>query len=299
MRGRKPATSPLFGEPGLDNPAYATDIIKFLEEQFYIGETKAPIRLFPWQKRRLFIPTFYAEPRPTMAVWSVPKKSGKSTMSAAIGCWFLFTGPPGAELYFAARDLEQASLVNFRRLTTAIRLNKEMLGRVKIAATSVENTRTGTTLRCLPADISAAGLNSQFVAIDELWAFNEPRLEAFYDEISVAPPTIQSPLVLVTTYAGFADQTDSILWRLYEKGIKGEHDERFFFYWDHVARCPWHTKRYLQGQRSRLRPNVYARLWENRWVQSESTYHVGVMEQDSKPDAATRSGDFQSGSYRA
>lgn len=156
--------------PRFNDPAYKIDIIKFSEQQFFIPETKQPIILQDFQKREILEPLFYAEKRPTMALVGQTKKSGKSTLAAMISSWFLFEGENFSEIYLAARDLNQASWIVFAKLVKAIEMNPEMLIRCKITKDSIKIPHKGSILRCLPTDISAAGLNPNLVVFDELWS---------------------------------------------------------------------------------------------------------------------------------
>lgn len=254
--------------PRFNDPAYKIDIIKFSEQQFFIPETKQPIILEDFQKREILEPLFYAEKHPTMALVGQTKKSGKSTIAAMISSWFLFQGEGFSEIYLAARDKEQSQWVVFNKLVKAIEMNPQMLARCKITKDSVELPHKGSVLRCLPTDISAAGLNPNLVIFDELWSYDLESMTRFFEELTTVP-TRKQPLILIVTYAGYDE--DSLLFELYRKGLRGG-DSTFFFFWDHKNRMPWQTEKYLQQQRDRLRANTYLRLHENRWTSSEEAF---------------------------
>src|SRR5262249_20147853 len=74
-----------------------------------------------------------------------------------------------------------------------------------------------------------------------------------------------------------------VLQGLYERGLKGKRihrkyevytDGAYIMYWSHVARQPWLTKAFYAEEAKNLagRPNQFVRLYENRWVSSESTF---------------------------
>jgi len=254
--------------PRFNDPAYKVDVIKFSEQQFFIPETKQPIILQDFQRREILEPLFYGKQRPTMALIGETKKSGKSTLAAMIASWFLFQGESYSEIYLAARDKDQASWVVFSKLTKAIRMNPQMLARCKVTSDSVELPHKGSILRCLPTEISAAGLNPNLVIFDELWSYDLESMTKFFEELTTVP-TRKHPLILIVTYAGYDE--DSLLYELYKKGLEGK-DPTFFFFWDHKNRMPWQTKKYLQQQRDRLRANTYLRLHECRWTSSEESF---------------------------
>ncbi|MBA7708787.1 hypothetical protein ES703_117691 [subsurface metagenome] len=254
--------------PWFNDPAYRSDIIKFGQEHFFIPESKKAIVLEDFQKEKILKPLFYGEDRPTMALIGQTKKSGKSTLAAMVASWFLFQGENYSEIYLAARDKDQASWVVFSKLTKAIRMNPQMLARCKITSDSVGLPHKGSVLRCLPTEVSAAGLNPNLVIFDELWSYDLESMTRFFEELTTVP-TRKHPLILIVTYAGFDE--DSLLYELYKKGLRND-DSTFFFYWDHENKMSWQTEKYLEQQRGRLRANTYLRLHENRWTSSEEAF---------------------------
>jgi phage terminase large subunit-like protein len=269
IRGRtKRARKALVKPPSLRDPAYETDIIRFAEEQFFIIETRKPIVLEDWQKEELLRPVFCGSNRPTMALWGMTKKSGKSTLAAMVAAWVLFCGEDFSETYLAARDFQQSQWIVFSKLVRAIEMNPRMLVNVNITKDAVERPATGSVVRCLPTEVSAAGLNPSLTIFDELWSYEYESMRRFFEEMTTVP-TRKNPLTLIVSYAGWDE--DSLLHELYEKGQKGK-DKTFFFYWSHKNLMKWQTPKYLSQQRGRLRPNTYLRLHENRWTSSESAF---------------------------
>ncbi len=256
--------------PSLNDPAYKTDIIKFAEEQFYIPETRKPIVLEGFQKEKIIKPLFYGEDRPTMGLIGQTKKSGKSTLGALAAAWTLFCGEDFAEIYLAARDKDQASWIVFSKLVKACELNEAMFNQVNITKDSIERKSTGSIIRCLPVEISCAGLNPSLVIFDELWSYDLESMTKFFEELTTVP-TREHPLILIVTYAGYDTDEENLLYSLYQKGQKGG-DPTFFFYWDHKNRMPWQTKKYLNQQKGRLRPGTYKRLHLNEWTSGEEAF---------------------------
>ncbi|GAI98821.1 unnamed protein product, partial [marine sediment metagenome] len=243
MRARKSLVKP----PSLKNPAYRTDIIKFAQEQFYIPETRKPIVLEDWQKKELLRPVFYGDDRPTMALWGMTKKSGKSCLGALAAAFTLFCGEDYSETYMAARDKDQANWIVFSKLVKAIEMNPNMLLNVDITKDAIERTATGSVVRCLPTEVSAAGLNPSLVIFDELHLYEYESMRRFWEELTTVP-TREHPLILIVTYAGWDE--DSLLYELYKKGmeLKKNPDPTYFFYWSHKNLMPWQTKAYLRQQ---------------------------------------------------
>ena len=279
-RARKALVKP----PSLRDPAYETDIIRFAEEQFYIPETRKPIILEDFQKEKILKPIFYGD-RPTMALVGQTKKSGKSTLGALSAAWQLFCGEDFSETYIAARDFQQGQWIVFSKLVKACEMNPNMLLNVNITKDAIERPATGSIVRCLPTDISAAGLNPNLVIFDELWSYEYESMTRFFEELTTVP-TRKHPLVLIVTYAGYEE--DSLLFELYQKGLKGG-DSTFFFFWDHKNRMPWQTEKYLQQQRDRLRANTFLRLHENRWTSSEEAF-IDIKDWDICADSGHKPG---------
>lgn len=277
--------------PGLDT-AYKTDIVRFCEEQFRIPETRKPVKLFDWQKEEILHPMFQSKPLPTLAILGMTKKSGKSTIAAMIAAWKLFCGEPYGEIYLAARDKEQASWIIFDKVLKAIGMNAEMAKRAKCTRESIENKKTGTVVRPLSCDVSAAGLNPSLTIFDELWSYEHEHMKAFYDEMTTVP-TRKNPLTLIVSYAGYDE--DSLLYELYQKGLAGD-DPRMFFYWSHKNRCPWQTPEYLETQQKRLRPATYRRLHMNEWTAGQESFCT-ADEILACTDGAFRGGKAPQGIY--
>ncbi|MBA7677375.1 hypothetical protein ES703_85632 [subsurface metagenome] len=279
LRGRARRAKKAFVKPpSLKDPAYETDIIRFAEEQFYIPETRKPIVLEPFQKKDILKPLFYEEDRPTMALVGQTKKSGKSTLAAMVVAWVLFCGEDFSETYIAARDFQQGQWIIFSKLVKAIEMNPNMLLNVNITKDAVERPVTGSVVRCLPTEISAAGLNPNLVIFDELWSYDLESMTRFFEEMT-SVPTRKHPLILIVTYAGYDTDEENLLYSLYKKGLEGK-DPTFFFFWDHKNRMPWQTKQYLKQQRGRLRPGTYKRLHLNEWTSGDEPF-IDMTEWDA------------------
>lgn len=270
LRGRaKRARKAYVKPPSLKDPAYKNDIIRFAEDQFFIIETRKPIVLEEYQKEKILKPIFYGgEGRPTMALVGQTKKSGKSTLAALACAYTLFCGEDFSETYIAARDFQQGQWIVFNKLVKAIEMNPRMLVNVNITKDAIERPATGSVVRCLPTDVSAAGLNPSLVIFDELWSYEYESMRRFWEELTTVP-TRKNPLTFIVSYAGYDE--DSLLYELYKKGLEG-NDPTFYFYWSHKNLMKWQSKTYLFQQRGRLRPNTYLRLHENRWTSSESAF---------------------------
>ncbi|MBA7554516.1 hypothetical protein ES705_47138 [subsurface metagenome] len=148
-------------------------------------------------------------------------------------------------------------------------MNPKQLKEVRLYEDVIEVKKTGTVCRIVaPNYRTASGSNPSLTVWDEIWAMELDSSRKFWDELCEVP-TRKNPLSLVVSYAGFDE--DSLLYELYQKGL-AKTDKAMFFLWSHKNLASWVSKKYLDSQRGRLRPNTYLRLHENRWTSSESAF---------------------------
>ncbi len=272
-RMRKGKKGESFPRP-LNDPIYPDDIVGFLEEQFFIPETKKPIILEPFQKEEILIPLFCGDRPYTMALIGQTKKSGKSCLAAGIADWYLFTQGrrPGenVEIVLCASDKEQSAWIIFNKLKEAIRMNPRQLIQCDITANQISIPQKSTVCRAIATDVSGAGQNCDLVIFDELYLYRYEGMRDFF-EVMTTVPTKPNPLILIVTTAGYDDE--SLLYELFKKGmeLKKNPDPSFFFHWEGqneipINRMPWQTEKYLKQQAGRLRKNTFLRLHKNQWV---------------------------------
>jgi len=254
---------------------FQDDPLGFIEQHFYVRETRKPMQLLPFQREAL-TSILKAEPRTSLAVIGQPKKTGKSTLCAALALWYLLnTDMP--EIYLLASDIEQTKLVCFDKLVKAVRMHPTLRDCCKVTADRVEF--EDGFVQVLAPNATIGGLNPSLVIAEELWAWKSAEHRRAWDELCNTP-TRQDNLVLVTSYAGYAEDMDSILHELYRRGVdiqdgKAEADPGFFFAWhglDLYEQIPWVKPGYLQQQRRRMRPAAFCRMFENRWVSGEEAF---------------------------
>ncbi len=261
-------------KPDPFSPVYHDNIIGFLEDHYCIPETKAPVKLEGWQKKKIFEPLFELDPetglrRYSLGLIGLPKKNSKSTMAAMIANYFLFQDEEFGEILLTANSRDQSSWIIFDKLRKSLLMNPEQLKYVNIFDDLIEVKDTGTVARIVaPNYRTASGTNSSLTLYDELWAFELDTARKFWDELTESPARKQ-PLALVFSYAGFDE--DSLLYELYKSGLEGK-DSKMFFLWEHKNLASWITKEYLDSQRKRLRPGTYKRLHCNFWSSGEEAF---------------------------
>jgi phage terminase large subunit-like protein len=250
---------------------YPDDPPLFIEDHFYVVETRAPMVLLDWQKE-LLTDILLSKPTKNLAVIGQPKKTGKSSLGAAVALWYL-TNKDMAEVYLLASDIGQTALVAFDKMVKSIRMNKVLRDCCKILPGKGRIEFQDSFVQILAPNTSVAGINPSMILAEELWSWTTNEHKRSWDELTNTP-TREDNLNWVTSYAGHSEDEDSILWDLYSKGIaqqegREEKDPRFYFRWfgeELYERVPWVKPSYLPQQKKRLRPNSYARLHCNQWA---------------------------------
>lgn len=162
--------------------------------------------LFGWKRRA------DGTRRYRTAYIEIPRKNGKSTMSAAIALVLLFAdGEPGAEVYSAAADREQANIV-FDEAKRMVEASSVLAKRSTVYRRSITVSGTSSSYKVLSADAPTKhGLNASGVIFDELHAQAGREL---WDVLTTSTGARRQPLVVALTTAGF--DRNSICWEQHE-----------------------------------------------------------------------------------
>src|SRR5262245_43061135 len=177
--------------------------------------------LRPWQTRivhRLFKKRPDGLRQYRTALLMLPRKNGKTELAAAIALYFLLAdGEVGAEVYSAAADRDQASLV-FGVAAQMVRNNPELDGACYIVESQkrIVHRASGSVYRAISAEAHRQhGFNASLVVYDELHAAPNREL---YDVLSTSMGARTQPLFLVISTAGY--DRHSILWEIYAHAKK-------------------------------------------------------------------------------
>lgn len=286
-RGKQPGKPIEVASDGGVRPLnqYEGQPIEFIQHHFYVIEERKRMELMPFQLD-ILNDLFKTEPRPNMALIGQPKKTGKSTLAAAIALYYLIT-KPFAEVYLLASDIDQTQFVCFDKLIKSIRMNPQLRNKCKIKGKSIEY--QDSVVRIVAPNTSVAGINPSLIIAEELWDWTTVEQRRAWDELTNIP-TREDNLNYCTSYAGFSDNEDSVLWDLYNAGMKQaegrmEKDERYLFRWygeELYEQVPYVKKTYLPQQYKRDLSggkNKYRRLHRNEWVSSEEAF-ITVEELD-------------------
>lgn len=178
-----------------------------------------PFDLLDWQRDDLIYPIFgWEQPDGRRRIKScycqIPKKNGKSTIASAIGLYMLIgDNEPGAEIYSAATQQEQASIVHGEAikmveaspaLSAIIQLNRSTKAMSFPARKSI--------YRAISSEAHGQeGLNAHAIIIDELHAWQGDKL---WNTLQYAFAARRQPLRFVITTAG--DDPLSVCYKEYE-----------------------------------------------------------------------------------
>jgi len=173
-----------------------------------------PFTLLPWQHhvlRELFGrlgPDGLRQHR--VGYIELPKKQGKSTTLAGIALYMTaFDSEPGAEVYGAACDREQAGII-YREAASMVRASPALSRHLEVidSRKTIVHKASNSFYRVLSADaFRAEGLNIHALLFDELHAQRDRRL---WDALRYGGAARRQPLILSITTAGY--DRKSICW---------------------------------------------------------------------------------------
>lgn len=277
--------------------------MKWIERNFFIPETKndpklhGRIGLEPYQRdalREALSRDENGDYKYSIIVWSDIKKSGKSTIAAAVNlCRAAHT--EWGEFYIIANDLKQADSRVAHYLRRAIQLNPDMQKKYKMTGYRIQ-VPSGSFIEAIPIDPSGeAGTNADQVTFSELWGANEDAKQNMWSEMTIPPGKHGQAFRWIESYAGFAGES-LLLYSLYELGVlngrmlwpdklydvtEGEpsplelyvNDEaRMLCLWNTQPRCPWQSKAYYSSEAMLMPTNQFSRIHRNQWVSSTETF---------------------------
>lgn len=178
--------------------------------------------LLPWQEkliRDVFSTVKVDGTRQFRTVFvEIPKKNGKSELAAAVALYMLYAdNEPSAEVYGAASDRQQASIV-FDVAKKMVELSPALMRRSKIMAAQkrLVNYSNAGFYQVLSADVgNKHGLNISCVVIDELHSLPNRDL---YDVLTKGSSDArENPLHFIITTAG--NDRNSICYELHQKAL--------------------------------------------------------------------------------
>jgi phage terminase large subunit-like protein len=270
-----------------------------------------PFRLQPWQREIVTQLFGTLDPRTGLrqyrrAYVEVPRGNGKSTWAAGLALYLLLAdNEPGAEIFSAAADREQARLV-FDTAKAMVEDAPELRKRVKTYRHSLVVEATRSVYRVLSAEAySKHGLNPHGVIFDELHAQANREL---YDVLNTALGKRAQPLMVMITTAGY--DRESICWQQHEyarqvqAGIICDPTYLARIYaappaadwgdpavwaaanpnWGVSVQPEFIAQEYAVAQATPAYQNTFRRLYLNQWTQQESRWlDMGAWDKCATP----------------
>lgn len=194
---------------------------EFAGRPFHLADWQSDLvvrPLFGWKRRadglRRFRKLFLA----------IPKKNGKTALSAGLGLYLLYCDhEPGAEIICAAADRDQAALV-FKAAKASVETNATLSRQSRIYRRAIDYVAERASFRVVSSDVrSQHGPNIHGILIDELHA--QPDRELF-DTLTKGVAARRQPLQILITTAG--DDTESLCfeeWQYATKVIAGMYQD--------------------------------------------------------------------------
>lgn len=242
-----PKWAPAFAVPSLSDRTLGPEVTDFARtllkasRGFKVGE---PLEFTAWQQwlldRLLELDPDTGLLRYRRAVILLPRKNGKSLLGTSLALHHLTFADPGAQVYSAAGDRQQAKIV-FGEARQQV-LNNPSLSRIlKVYRDAIEYPSKGSVYRPLSADASLAqGLGPSLVVADELHSWPSTASNTRGDELweALTQGSADRPESLVVGITTAGGNTDTLLGRLREHGkrvVAGEIEDRQFGFWSWEA----------------------------------------------------------------
>lgn len=200
--------------------------VEFMEmlPQFQGRWAGQPLQLMGWQRH--YLRELFGRRNPETgkrqyrkAFFFLPKKNGKSVMAAALALKLAVADQePGAEVYGAAYDKDQAKII-FRHAKSMVEQNAELAAHCRINnhEARIDVPRSRSFYQALAADARGShGFNIHGLIIDEYHAWKDAE---FYDALSQGTVQRDQPLTVIITTAGVYDP-ESLCWQLYDHAKK-------------------------------------------------------------------------------
>ncbi len=180
-----------------------------------------PLELSDWQAERIIRPLFGwkradGTRRYRTTFIMIPRKAGKSTLAAGIGLYLLFAdGEPGAEVYSAAADRDQAGIV-FEMARGMVAACPMLAKRAEGFKRAITVPATGSSYKVLSSDAyTKHGLSASGIIFDEVHAQPDREL---WDVLTTSVGARRQPLTVAITTAGY--DRHSLCFELYEYACK-------------------------------------------------------------------------------
>lgn len=274
------------------------DPVEWIEHEFYIPETRQPMKLAKYQARALREALSKDERglfKYSTVIWADIKKSAKTSIAAAVVDYML-ANMPFASAKFVANDLDQADSRAAKMLRTNFKLHPRA-DMLVVPSRNLIRYPNESEVLSIPIDPSGeAGGNDNIIAFDELWGAHEKAKQTMWTEMTLSPTKFGKSLRWVSSYAGHQGESE-LLWSLYQQGVDSEAqfpgaghkfgwcDEfdpplecyyndaaRLFCLWNTVPRLAWQTPEYYAQESATLTTSEFSRVHRNQWATAQEQF---------------------------
>ena len=180
-----------------------------------------PLALSDWQANEIIRPLFGWKradgTRKYRTMYcQIPRKAGKSTLASGIALYLLMAdGEPGAEVYSAAADRDQAAIV-FEMAKNMTEASEPLRRRVTAYKRSLVVPSTASSYKVLSSEAyTKHGLNAHGIIVDEVHALPDREL---WDVLTTSTGARRQPLTVAITTAGY--DRHSLCYELYDYAVK-------------------------------------------------------------------------------
>lgn len=204
--------------------AAAERAVEFFEKCLTHGKGEwagKPFILSPWQADQIIRPLFGWKRKDgtrkyRTAFIQIPRKAGKSTLAAGIASYLLYAdNEPGAEIYSAAADREQARIV-FDMAKGMIEASEPLRKRATTYKQAIVIPSTASSYKVLSSDAyTKHGFSAHGIVIDEVHALPNREL---WDVLTTSTGARRQPLTVAITTAGY--DRHSLCYELYDYAVK-------------------------------------------------------------------------------
>lgn len=270
------------------------NVNEWLEEYYFLPETRRPIRL-EWHQKDIL--SLFTERQAngrflwTTLVYSTIKKSGKTAINGGYCQWSAENWGAFQEVYTTGNKLEQAKERAFAKVEMSLKLSGRGSTNARhdvpwyLQATKLTHKPSGSIVKPIPiTDAGEAGANQSLTSWTELWGYELEEARRFYEEMQ---PVATRPLSqrFIDTYAGYMNESE-LLWDVWSLALTGKklhpdlpiygvEDAGLIAYIDtgeEARRMPWQKgnegRKYYSRAEKNERPHNYRRLHRNEWVDS-------------------------------
>ena len=201
-----------------------------------------------------------------------PRKNGKSTLIAGIGNKLLFAdGEPGADVYSAAADREQAAIV-FEVAKNMVEADDDLAGMSESYRRSIVVPESKSAYKVLSADVPTKhGLNASGILFDEL--HTQPNRD-LYDVLSTSTGSRRQPLEVYITTAGYDKHSICYEMRMYAEKVRDGviHDPSFLpVIYAAKERDNWKDRRVWKRVNPNLGVSVKMEYLERKFMEALET----------------------------